>query len=125
MRWIIIIPLLFICGCSVFQPVHSQPIEDNREVEDIIIQKSVSWLIPVGIVALGLSVIATVNGSKLGIGAIVASTITIVAALAIIKYGAWIAIAAIVLAVGAVVLSIFNEKQGFFNIFQLMEKKDV
>jgi len=108
--WIIAVfaGILFILsGCSMLQPPQPpQPAEQSYDAILKTVAASHDWLVTLSIVGVAISVAATINGTKFGIPAAIGSLTSLGMALSVVRYAEWIALLALVGAIGAFVWAV-------------------
>jgi hypothetical protein len=122
----IIITILFIClsGCSSLGGILSPDVTPELTPEQRITEalKSTNWLVTLSILGMAVSVMAIMNGSKMGIGALLGSLTSLTLSLMVIKYAGLIAIIGLVASVGLCGYAIYVKRKGMIEVVKNVQE---
>jgi uncharacterized protein YceK len=80
--------------------------------------KKSNWMITVSILGVAVGTFALLNGSKVGLPAIVASCVSLFMSLAVARYAGWMAVCGLIGAVAACAVSILVKNKAFVEIIK-------
>lgn len=117
-KLLIVVFLVFISGCALFQhhpSISVSPKPINQMWESV---KKSDWLITVSIVGIAIGVFAFINGSKIGLPAIASCCVSLFMTLAVVRYATWMAICGLIGSVLACGVSILLRKKALVEIIK-------
>lgn len=117
-KLLIVVFLIFIGGCALFQhhpsiSVSPKPVSQMWET----VKKS-DWLVTVSIVGIAIGTFAFINGSKIGLPAIISCCVSLFMTLAVAQYAAWMAICGLIGSILACGVSILLRKKALIEIIK-------
>jgi len=115
--------LISASGCSnlggIFSPDVTPELTPEQRITEAV--KNTNWLVTLSILGMAISVAAIMNGSKMGIGALLGSLTSLTLSLMVIKYAGLIAIIGLVASVGVFGYAVYVKRKALIEVVENVE----